>query len=164
MQTVAPRAPTGRSVRSRTEGSDSIFVSTILVTAEGSTSRLQRTAPEVGALRVSGNSGQLRMGVQRVVVYTSPGIEGTQTPNCNVYLRAWPQQIDTWTKRSEMINCATRQIPRPLVDKNSPHHPAQQMSRAESFRPGSSPAQEQPRTEDRLISRLLRNLSASQLA
>ena len=68
MQTVAPRAPTGRSVRSRTEDSDSIFVSTILVTAEGSTSRLQRAAPEVGALRTSGNSGQLRMGVQRVVI------------------------------------------------------------------------------------------------
>jgi len=83
---VAPHAhaPIGGSVLPRTEGLGRIFISTLLGTVEEFTSRLRRTAPE--ALRINGNSGQLRMGTPKVVD-ASPGIVGTQILNCNTYLR-----------------------------------------------------------------------------
>jgi len=88
-QMVTPRASTGGSVQSRTEGSDRIFISTLLVTVEDSISRPQRTAP--GVLRTSGNSGQLRVGVRgggAAVVNATPGIVDPRVPNCHAYLRA----------------------------------------------------------------------------
>jgi len=69
---VAPRASTGGSVQSQTEGSGRIFISTLSVTVEESTSRPQRTAPEV--LRTSENSGQLLVGARGAVVNATPGI------------------------------------------------------------------------------------------